>query len=186
MRSFRKTRLGFTLTEVAIVMGIIGVLLGTLWAAAGSVNEANRIRNASETIVKIAQNVRLLYIERSAFTNGQNHDLTSMLINSAVFPDDTISPVSGLPVTPWSTGIQVRVGPSLSGSGPSNSFDLILQGNLPEDDCKKLASMMIGPGREPALVSVELNGTTIDIETASLGDYAGNNCTTATFRFGLK
>ncbi len=56
----RKTR-GFTLTEAAIVLGIVGLILGAIWVAAAAVYENMRTNRANEQILKVAQAVRSLY-----------------------------------------------------------------------------------------------------------------------------
>lgn len=177
MAKARNRRAGYTLTEAAIVLGIAGIIFGSIWLAASSVTETNTLRTASESIVKIAQNVRLLYIERNSFTSGANTDLTIMLTNAGVFPDDTLN-TSGEPSTPWGTLITVIV------ASPT-SFELNLAGNMPTDQCMKLSMMMIGPGREPALTSISQNGggeiTTLDDKDIS--DLSP--CTSASFTFNL-
>src|ERR1700740_210314 len=52
---------GFTLTEIAIVLGIIGLILGAIWVAAAAVYNNMRTSKATTEILTAVQNVRALY-----------------------------------------------------------------------------------------------------------------------------
>jgi len=58
--NFRKLR-GFTLTEIAIVLGIAGLILGAVWGAAASVYGNMKISDAQKGITQTALAVRSLY-----------------------------------------------------------------------------------------------------------------------------
>jgi len=170
---------GYTLTEAAIVLGIVGIILSSIWLAASSVYENNALRNASESIVKIAQNIRMIYLERSSFTSGNGTNLTNMFINSGAFPTDSLDE-SGNPITPWKTPIRIIV------ISPT-SFEIILDPTLPKNLCMKLASMMVGPGREPSLLAVSLDGTPVtpsDLNKVRITDLS--ECSRASYTFSLK
>ncbi|NBX73664.1 MAG: hypothetical protein EBQ89_05125, partial [Alphaproteobacteria bacterium] len=60
-RSFLSWRLsprGFSLTEMAIILGIAGVVLGTIWVVAAQMIESGRQASALKQIATIAENVR--------------------------------------------------------------------------------------------------------------------------------
>src|SRR5882757_10048711 len=61
----RKPKRGFTLTEIAIVLGIIGLILGAIWAAASSVYNNLKANQAQQGILSAAQAVRSLYATSS-------------------------------------------------------------------------------------------------------------------------
>ncbi|MGQ3505077.1 type II secretion system protein, partial [Enterococcus faecalis] len=46
---------GFTLTEIAIVLGIIGLILGAIWVAAGAVYSNLRVSKATTQLLQITQ-----------------------------------------------------------------------------------------------------------------------------------
>jgi len=54
----RKARCAFTLTESAIVLGIVGVVLGAVWVGAGSVWGGYRSNKVMQEIMSVAQNMR--------------------------------------------------------------------------------------------------------------------------------
>ncbi len=179
MSTYKKSQYGYTLTEVTIVLGIVGLILGGVWTAAASVYQANSIRTASESIVKITQNIRMLYAERSRFssTTSNGTDITSMLKNAKVFPSNIVDPSNGDPLTPWETKIRVIV-------DTPTSFEVVLDQTMPGEECYRLSMMMIGPGREPALIGVTQNGAVLGaVETLNASDLI--ECSRASYVFKL-
>lgn len=84
---------GFTLTEIAIVLGIIGIILGAIWAAAAMVYENNRTKQAREQTLTIINNWRSIYGSRKVdITNGT--DMTQLTVNNSFEPSEML-PVAG-------------------------------------------------------------------------------------------
>jgi prepilin-type N-terminal cleavage/methylation domain-containing protein len=52
-----RRRKGFTLTEIAIVLGIISIILAGVWMAAGQVNEKARVTQVQNEMNAVAQNM---------------------------------------------------------------------------------------------------------------------------------
>src|ERR1700733_12022724 len=61
MSPTRQTKRGFTLTEIAIVLGIIGLILGAIWVAAAAVYTNMRTSKTTTELLDIVQNVRAMY-----------------------------------------------------------------------------------------------------------------------------
>ena len=91
--SQRATR-GFTLTEIAIVLGIIGIILGAIWAAAAMVYENNRTKEAREQTLAIINNWRSIYGSRKVDVAGTGTDITQLTVNNTFAPSEMI-PVAG-------------------------------------------------------------------------------------------
>lgn len=186
MHKFKARKAGFSLTEAIIVLGIVGLVLGGIWGAASNVSRTNEIRTVTETIVKVAQNLRMLYNERNSFTAAQGTDITTMLINSGVIPLPNVNTAANTAITVWNTRIQVLVGPAISGTTP-NSFRIHLFPTLDADDCSGVSSIMIGPGREPALRSIAFNGgMDQDPDAVNISTLGNNPCNEVSFLFALK
>lgn len=49
---------GFTLTETAIVLGIIGIVLAGVWMAASSVDQKRKVQDANDIVLETSANVR--------------------------------------------------------------------------------------------------------------------------------
>lgn len=117
---------GFTLTEAAIVLGIVGLILGAIWVAAASVYGNMRVKRGSEQLLTIAQNVRQLMATSTQFggnppaNTGTN--ITVGMLNKNVFPTDVLNAAGTATITPWMPNvvggvpnggnIRVTVGPN--------------------------------------------------------------------------
>ncbi|MDE1900700.1 MAG: type II secretion system protein [Alphaproteobacteria bacterium] len=89
--SARKKR-GFTLIELAIVLGVVASILGALWALVGIAREKARLATAIDAVTSTADNVQALYGSAPAIAGGYtdlNGSLTSMsgLVHAGVFPE---------------------------------------------------------------------------------------------------
>lgn len=61
MHQINKSRAGFSLTELAIVMLIMSIIFGGVWGAANNVRDKGYINNAISVIPAIARNVKAVY-----------------------------------------------------------------------------------------------------------------------------
>ncbi|NDC55704.1 MAG: hypothetical protein EBZ69_02660 [Alphaproteobacteria bacterium] len=103
-RSFLSWRLsprGFSLTEMAIILGIAGVVLGTIWVVAAQMIESGRQASALKQIATIAENVRSFYASQRKI---DDEDLEDIVIASALAPQDMIDDRASTPAlyNPWS------------------------------------------------------------------------------------
>ncbi len=99
---------GFTMTELAIVLGIVGVVLGAIWVASATLYQRYRVNKAVFQITSIVNNMRALYKDRPAFDSGV---LTTDLVALNVFPSDMIA--NGLPQNPWGATCDSMFGSAL-------------------------------------------------------------------------
>ena len=138
-----RARRAFTLTEMAIVLGVVGLILAAIWSAASSVSDNNKIKRSQEQILQIVTNMRSLYATQQTFPPGTAHvDITpSMLV---AFPSDMINASTGLPQNPWGTSVQIA---SLTSApfGSLSNFQ-IYYGIIPINACKSLAARLVGLG----------------------------------------
>src|SRR5580698_8781109 len=88
IRSSRQRRRGFTLTEIAIVLGIVGLILGAIWVAAAAVYNNLRISHANTQILQTAQAIRTLYATQNTVTAG---DITPSIITAGAVPKDMVN-----------------------------------------------------------------------------------------------
>lgn len=140
----KSTQGGFTLTEIALAMAIIGFIIGAIWAAGSSVNEKARNEQALSQLRMVVQNIRDIYGSAFRF-NSSNKDVTDMMINAGVFPADML--VANVPTSPWQTDIVIR-------SGPFNTTYAYEWSSLPKNACKALAGSLGGSGRDRQLVAI--------------------------------
>lgn len=90
-------RRGFTLTEIAIVLGIIGLILGAVWAAASAVYSNMRTSQAEQGITATAQAVRSMF----AASNNTGQSSAALITTPGMFPVSWNSTTAGVVGNPW-------------------------------------------------------------------------------------
>lgn len=91
---------GFSLIEAAIVLGIVGLVIGGIWVAASSVMETRRQSRALEQAAIVVDNIRKLYGRTPPTSHvslgglGSNQGLWNN-----IFPPDMIA--GNVTVSPW-------------------------------------------------------------------------------------
>jgi len=100
---------GFTLTEIAIVLGVIGLILGAIWVAASSAYQNLKITKAVTHVLMIVKNIRSIYGSKLTFGPDVGY-ITSPLMGIGVFPSDMGTAVfagTPAPIDEW--GGQVSI-----------------------------------------------------------------------------
>src|SRR6202000_3454343 len=95
-----KRKRGFTLTEIAIVLGIIGLILGAIWAAASSVYANLKANAAQQGVLAAAQAVRSLYAT-SANTGVTNGNITTPGMSPTSWVSQNAAAAAGTTGNPW-------------------------------------------------------------------------------------
>jgi Tfp pilus assembly protein PilE len=91
LRSRQRTNKGFNLIEAAIVLGIVGLVVGGIWVAATSVYANLRSKQATDQLLKITQSVRALYATSSTTGYTTATDITAFMAQANVLPSDTLT-----------------------------------------------------------------------------------------------
>ena len=155
----------FTLTELAIVLGIIGLILGAIWVAASKVYQSNRVDTAVKEAAAISSSYRSLYNTHGVDT-GDGTDITCTGVNSGFFPTDMLLPnttcAGGNPATypqhPWNSYVLIT------------SYQTTWQGfavafyNLPQTACNSLAQQLFSA---PDVEYNDINGSTRSLPPVS-------------------
>jgi prepilin-type N-terminal cleavage/methylation domain-containing protein len=80
---------GFTLTELAVVLAVVGVILGAILVAAARVSVSNRAQRATGEIMQIVDGYRSLYAARGVDV-ADGTDITCLGVDSGFFPTTMI------------------------------------------------------------------------------------------------
>lgn len=173
-----KTRRGFNLVEAAIVLGVIGLVIGGIWVAAAAVQSNLRKSDASKGLIQIVQNVRNLYYGQTPSATG---NITSQLINANAIPGNFINGTTA--VNPWNGAITVSIATTTY-----DQIDVVLE-KLPRDACIELTSRNTNISTGVGLTQISI-GTASAITTFPfLPTDAAAACGTSndvTWRFGLR
>lgn len=155
-RSLQRKK-GFTLTEIAIVLGIIGLILGAIWVAASSVYSNQKVGKANTQMLAISQGIRSLYATSSTTGVADGTDLTGSLCTAGVFPTDSIVNCATPSVNdPWS-GATTVTATSVTGNNAGDGFK-IQMANVPTAGCIALLSQVGGTGRDSGLFFLSAGG----------------------------
>jgi prepilin-type N-terminal cleavage/methylation domain-containing protein len=146
IRTSRTKKRGFTLTEIAIVLGIVGLILGAIWVAAAAVYNNLRTGHANTEILQVAQGVRTLMT--TAQTVGAAGDITTSMISAGVIPADAISSPTTA-IGPWA-GSTLKI---LSVAAADNAFTIELNA-IPQGACISLLTTVGGASRDPNLTKI--------------------------------
>ena len=148
-RLAEKTR-GFTLTEIAIVLGIVGIILGAIWAAAGTVYSNNRTKEASTEVLTIIGNWQSVYGGRRVDI-GDWTDITAATITNKFMPSQMVqSTVPSQGFSPWNGYVFVY-------SVQSWNAIAVQYGTLSQSACSNFANAL-AMGTNSQLVDVYISG----------------------------
>lgn len=153
-----KTKKGFSLVEAAIVLGIMGIVIGGVWAVASSVQEKKRQVELSEGMIQIVDGVRKTYHNKPLnLALWDSVPLGEYIFTAEITPPNWGDyawwgaynqrlPYSGLDVSAgignWDIGNVVLV--DLTGSGLTRDFcDRFLSFFIPRAERSRLASTVI-------------------------------------------
>jgi prepilin-type N-terminal cleavage/methylation domain-containing protein len=140
-----KRKRGFTLTEIAIVLGIIGIILGAIWGAASAVYSNNKTQTAERGITATAQAVRSMF----ATSNSTGATAAPFVITvPGMLPVAWTSP-AGAYGNPWSPASLGTFSYVVGTSGNLNLFGIEL------DDIS-------GPGCAALLNYFNFNASTLN------------------------
>ena len=159
--SLRKSRrcAGFTLTELAIVLAVISIILGALWVAAATVFTSSKADQAAQDMTQIAANIRMTYLSANSFTTSG--DQTAAMINAGVIPGNLLagSPPNAA-IDSWGGPIKI----TFSQGGNARLFRITFD-KVPNDACFRIASQLANLGTADAPLNLVTGGTTTLIET---------------------
>jgi Tfp pilus assembly protein PilV len=106
MRLTHKNIEGFSLAEVAIVLGVIGVILGSLWVLVGQTMESMKQHHLAQDITAVVGNVRAAYANKVSIGGAAQNTwtiMTNLAAMKTIFPGDMTSGAGGWPSSPWSS-----------------------------------------------------------------------------------
>jgi type II secretory pathway pseudopilin PulG len=156
----RQNDAGVNLIEMALVLGIIGLIVGGIFIAWGSVTTNNKLRDAGNMVTIIIQQVRSVYSNRSSMESASGDNFTNALVQAELLPRQWQTS-SGAIQNPW--GGNVLITPE-SYSGGSVMDGINISFGMPNQiDCWKFVNNMIGMARGEGLYRVD--GVNVNVNT---------------------
>ncbi len=145
-RTNQKLRKGFTLTEIAIVLGVIGLIIGAIWGAAKMVFDANKANQAAQDITTIATNIRSTFVATNQFSAAGLTDATSSMVTAGVIPSNLLTSDPANPKNAWNGSVKVYLNPQSN----NNRVFRVSYYNTPADACVRIASQVANLGTNDA------------------------------------
>jgi len=133
---------GFTLTELAIVLGVAGIILAGIWIASSSVNQAKAVNQAVQAYQAVSQNIFNLQQNRP-FTGGAQNNITGSLISSSAIPGWLVTDATHA-MNPWdANGFVVWADPMRGGAGTGTRVFRISFYDIPASACISILTQAI-------------------------------------------
>ncbi len=85
--ALRKKR-GFNLIESAVVLGVVGLVIGGIWVAAAKVKEDTQITETIRVMLLAVKKTQQVISAQDSLAIGNNVTMTQALANAEVFPSD--------------------------------------------------------------------------------------------------
>lgn len=175
---------GFNLIEAAIVLGVVGLVIGGIWVAAAAVQQNLRETDASKGLIQIVQNTRALFYGQSPTATAT---ITTDLIAANAIPANFIIN-STTARDPWNGAVAVRIA---GASFDKLEVDYVA---VPQSSCISLTSkntnITSGIGLSQMVIDATTGGTDTTVTTFPyLPTSASVNCgttNTITWQFGLR
>jgi len=151
------SRKGFTLTEIAIVLGIIGLILGAIWVAASAVYNNLRVSKTTTQLLQVTQAVRAMYATTSTVDPSANMAVGAVgagtfpatYAQAGVFPSDMVISATAPTVQDvWGGAAGVT---ATTTTAANDSFAVIFTG-VPTAACISLLTGNTGSGRDVNMV----------------------------------
>lgn len=183
-------RRAFSLTEMAIVTGIMGLVLGAVWVGVSQVRTNSATIDTVKQVLSLANNVRVLYDGKSSFASGvDGRDIASSLISAGAVPREMLDSNDSTQMrNAWSGQVHILAF--------SNGIYRIQYENLPRTVCTDLATQLSGTRGDGSPQAVWGNNGSISYSVRNYGalnvNMAGYLCGTGTtptdigFEFSLK
>lgn len=149
---------GFTLTEAAIVLGIVGLILGAIWVAAAAVYNNLRVTSGSNQLLQITQAIRSIHATSQTVDSAMN---VEALARTGGLPKDMMDDPNDPSTFTNGWGGGVAVGAASIGAGTDNGFFVTFE-TVPQGPCSDMLVRNTGSGRDSGLVGAGTAGAADD------------------------
>ncbi|EDG0478613.1 prepilin-type N-terminal cleavage/methylation domain-containing protein [Salmonella enterica] len=172
----KKSKKGFSLLELLLVLGIIAALVVAAFIVYPKVQASQRAQAESNNIATIQAGVKALYTSASSFTGLTN----SVAVQAQIFPDNMLSGTGSdaKPINAFKGNVTLAAA-STGPSGTDGSSFTITYENVPAAECTKIITAAAGNFYTAGVGTagnVKAAGETLDVAaTASACSDANSN-----------
>jgi prepilin-type N-terminal cleavage/methylation domain-containing protein len=173
-----QTERGFTMVELAIVLGVIGIVLGGIWAFSNSARQSARVEQSIGQLAIVTNNIRSYYLSLPNIVTG---DVTATLAGRNVFPREMLRPSTSFVDHPWGparpNGTALAAG-GVGVSGTNNYYFILTYRGLNTESCIAFATRATSGATANGLTTASINGVAATTLPITVGT-AGTQCATS-------
>lgn len=176
---------GFSLVETAIVLAVLGAVLGGLWAISAQAWEYVRCERTVEAVNTTVTNIRSYFGGQAGLPDLGVENMSAQLINLGVIPsnltrssgqgcavtpcaDTPWGPYAGGVINPWGTfrvcNWKLGMGACFinsGGVGATSPFFAVVLGGVTKKSCISLVEAISGPKGPDGLVEMNVGSTNL-------------------------
>lgn len=141
LNSKRKSKKGFSLLELLLVLGIIAALVVAAFIVYPKVQASQRAQAESNNIATIQAGVKALYTSASSFTGLTN----TVAVQAKIFPDNMLSGSgsSAKPINAFKGNVVLDAASTGPSAAAGSSFTIVYAG-VPAAECVKIVTAVAG------------------------------------------
>jgi prepilin-type N-terminal cleavage/methylation domain-containing protein len=170
----RKSKKGFSLLELLLVLGIIAALVVAAFIVYPKVQASQRSQAESNNIATIQAGVKALYTAASTYTDLDN----SVAVQAKIFPDNMLSGSgsSATPINAFKGAVTVASASTGPSSTDGSSFTIEYE-NVPAAECTKIITATAGNFYIASVNGTEVKsaGGSLNVGTAASSCESGGN-----------
>ena len=180
----KKSKKGFSLLELLLVLGIIAALVVAAFIVYPKVQASQRAKAESNNIATIQAGVKALYTSASSFTGLTN----TVAVQAKIFPDNMLvgSGSSAKPVNAFKGDVTLASANSGPSAAQGSSFT-ITYSNVPAAECTKIITAVagnfyaVGAGDVGGEGSLKAAGEVLNVARTAMQCQSGGNSNTLVF-----
>ncbi|HBJ1160524.1 TPA: prepilin-type N-terminal cleavage/methylation domain-containing protein [Escherichia coli] len=180
----KKSKKGFSLLELLLVLGIIAALVVAAFIVYPKVQASQRAQAESNNIAAIQAGVKALYTSASSFTGLTN----TVAVQAKIFPDNMLSGSgsSAKPINAFKGNVVVASANSGPSAAQGSSFT-ITYSNVPAAECTKIITAVagnfyaVGAGDVGGEGSLKAAGEVLNVARTAMQCQSGGNSNTLVF-----
>lgn len=177
----KKSKKGFSLLELLLVLGIIAALVVAAFIVYPKVQASQRAQAESNNIATIQAGVKALYTSASSFTGLNN----SVAVQAKIFPDNMLSGSGSAakPINAFKGNVVVASANTGPSAAQGSSFT-ITYSNVPAAECTKIITAAAGNFYTAGVGTagnVKAAGEVLDVAKTATQCQSGGNSNTLIF-----
>lgn len=167
---------GFNLIEAAIVLAVVGLVIGGIWVGAASVSRRLKISRLASDMFAIVEATHRLVTYANYPTSWGSDNITSFARNAGIIPSDySIDPNGYFPLGFTPSGIMIVLELMCSFDCPSLQLTVYAGNNFDRSDCINLLQSVVRPENKKLIVAAVETGYNYNYYSPG-DDPAGMDC----------